>query len=111
MFMFVQDLTPVCIMQTHRREVLFLQGANIHHFSGYSKTCYKKLFTPVESHASAVSLLKSGEQCDTKAINNNNNNNIINMHANTRFCANMQQTKFPSEWGGVGGGVVDGCIP
>ena len=30
-------------------------------FGGYSKTCYKKLFTHVESHASAVSLLKSGE--------------------------------------------------
>ena len=28
---------------------------------GYSKTRYKKLFTHVDSHASAVSLLKSGE--------------------------------------------------
>ena len=28
---------------------------------GYSKTLYKKLFTHVESHANAVSLLKSGE--------------------------------------------------
>ena len=27
----------------------------------YSKTCYKKLVTHVESHASAVSLLESGE--------------------------------------------------
>ena len=33
--------------------------------------CYKKLFTHVESHASAVSLLESGEQCYIKAINNN----------------------------------------
>ena len=33
----------------------------VHHFGGYSKTRYKKLFTHVESHASAVSLLKSGE--------------------------------------------------
>ena len=32
----------------------------VHHFGGYSKTRYKKLFTHVESHASAVSLLKSG---------------------------------------------------
>ena len=33
----------------------------VHHFGGYSKTRYKKLFTHVESHASAVSLLGSGE--------------------------------------------------
>ena len=26
----------------------------VHHFGGYSKTRYKKLFTHVESHASAV---------------------------------------------------------
>ena len=31
------------------------------HFGGYSKTRYKKLVTRIESHASAVSLLKSGE--------------------------------------------------
>ena len=31
------------------------------HFGGYSKTRYKKLFTHVESHASALSLLESGE--------------------------------------------------
>ena len=37
------------------------------------KTRYKKLFTHVESHASAMSLLESGEQCEIKAINNNNN--------------------------------------
>ena len=37
------------------------------------KTRYKKLFTHVESHASAVSLLESGEQRYIKAINNNNN--------------------------------------
>ena len=53
-----------------------------------------------------MSLLKSREQYYTKAINNNNNNNIINMHANTKFGANIQQTKFPSEFGGVGGGGV-----
>jgi len=33
----------------------------ITHFGGYSKTRYKKLFTHVASHASAVSLLESGE--------------------------------------------------
>ena len=33
--------------------------------------------THVESHASAVSLLESGEQRYIKAINNNNNNNIV----------------------------------
>ena len=31
------------------------------HHGGYSKTRYKKLFTHVESHASAVSLPESGE--------------------------------------------------
>ena len=33
----------------------------VHHFGGYLKNGYKKLFTHVESHASAVSLLESGE--------------------------------------------------
>ena len=45
----------------------------LHHFGGYSKTRYKKLFTHVESHASAVSLLESGEQRYIKAINTNDN--------------------------------------
>ena len=36
-------------------------SAVVHHFGGYSKTRYKKLVTHVESHASAVSLLESGE--------------------------------------------------
>ena len=44
----------------------------VHHFGGDSKTRYKKLFTHAESHASAVSLLESGEQRYIKAINNNN---------------------------------------
>ena len=35
---------------------------------GYSKTRYKKLVTHAESHASAVSLLESGEQHYIKAI-------------------------------------------
>ena len=47
-------------------------------YSEYSKTRYKKLFTHVESHASALSLLESGEQRYIKAINNNNNNNNNN---------------------------------
>ena len=33
----------------------------VHHFGGYLKTCYKKIVTHVESHASAVSLLESRE--------------------------------------------------
>ena len=40
------------------------------------KTRYKKLFTHVESHASAVSLLESGEKRYIKAINNNNNTRV-----------------------------------
>ena len=40
------------------------------HFRRYSKTRYKKLVTHVESHASAVSLLESGEQRYSKATNN-----------------------------------------
>ena len=37
------------------------------------KNLYKKLFIYVESHASALSLLESGEERYTEAINNNNN--------------------------------------
>ena len=33
----------------------------VNHSGGYSKTRDEKLFTHVESHASAVSLLESGE--------------------------------------------------
>ena len=39
------------------------------------KHAIKKLFTHVESHVSAVSLLESGEQRYIKVINNHNNNN------------------------------------
>ena len=50
------------------------------------KTRYKKkLFTHVESHASAVSLLESGEQRYIKAINNNNNE-----HA--KFVSDVRET-------------------
>ena len=39
---------------------------------GHSKTCYKKLVTHVDSHASVVSLLESREQRYIKVINSNN---------------------------------------
>ena len=38
-----------------------MPALQVHHFGGYSKTRYKKLVSHVESHASAVSLLESGE--------------------------------------------------
>ena len=38
------------------------------------------LFTHVESHASAVSLIESGDLCYIKAINNNNNNTHTHTH-------------------------------
>ena len=47
-----------------------MPALRVHHFGGYSKTRYEKLFTHVESHASAVSLLNSGEPRYIKAINN-----------------------------------------
>ena len=40
----------------------------VHHFGGYLKMGYNKLFTHVESCASTVSLLESGEQRYRKAI-------------------------------------------
>ena len=42
------------MVYTERAEMAAVVG-------GYSKTRYKKLFTHVESHASAVSLLESGK--------------------------------------------------
>ena len=33
----------------------------VHHFGGYSKMHYKKLFAHAESHVSAVSLLENGK--------------------------------------------------
>ena len=44
------------------------------------KRAIKKLFTHVESHASAVSLLESGELRYIKAINNNNTPSIAVRH-------------------------------
>ena len=46
-----------------------LRGDKAYHFSGYSKTHYKKLVTHVAPHASAVSLLKRAEN---SAITNQN---------------------------------------
>ena len=41
-----------------------------HHFGGYSKTHYKKIFIHAESHASTVCMPESGKQRYIKAINN-----------------------------------------
>ena len=48
---------------------------------------FKKLFTHVESHASAVSVLESGEQSCIKEINSNNNCSLC-VHFNL-FCVCM----------------------
>ena len=48
-----------------------MPALSVHHFGGYSETRYKKLVTPVDSHASAVSLLESEDWRYIKAINNN----------------------------------------
>ena len=47
-----------------------MSALQVHLFGGYSKLRYKKVVTPVESHASAESLLESGEQRYIEAINN-----------------------------------------
>ena len=62
------------------------------------KTRYKKLFTHVESHASAVSLLESGEQRYIKAINNNIKQsetwvNILFVNENTHLTATGREIK------------------
>ena len=52
-----------CMVYTESIEMAAVSCGTSHAsaVSGYSKTCYKKLVTHVESHASAVSLPKSGE--------------------------------------------------
>ena len=51
-----------CTQNAPRRQQFHVAPAmQVHHFGGYSKTRYKKLFTHVESHASALRLLESGE--------------------------------------------------
>ena len=57
MFLFLHYFTIKIYTLAHQQK----QKQIIHHFGGYSKTRYKKLVTHVESHASAVSLLESGE--------------------------------------------------
>ena len=67
-----------CMVYTERAEMAAVSCGTSHASAvstplrGYSKMCNKKLFTHVESHASAVSLLESGEQRYIKAINDNN---------------------------------------
>ena len=68
-----------CMVYRERAEMAAVScgtshASAVHHFGGYfKKTRYKKLVTHVESHASALSLLESGEQRYIKVINNNNN--------------------------------------
>ena len=64
-----------------------MSALEVHHFGEYLKTRYKKLVTHVESHASAMSLLESGEQRHIKAIiiNNNNNNTSSFQAASSSF--------------------------
>ena len=54
---------------------------------------YKKLFTHVESHASAVNLLESREQRYIKAINSNNNIIIFSARITPIFNARYFQRK------------------
>ena len=55
------------------------------------KTHYTKLVTHVEAHASAVSLLESGEQCYIKATNNNSNNKASWQNESEEM---MEQTRY-----------------
>ena len=55
---------------------------------------YKKLFTHVESHASAVSLLESRELRYIKAINNNNTENLEQIFNNVLNLWLAQQTNL-----------------
>ena len=60
-----------CVVYTERAEAAAVSrgtsrvtnqtALEVHHFGGYLKTRYKELVVHVESHASAVSLLESGE--------------------------------------------------
>ena len=66
-----------CTQNAPRRQQFHVAPAlpalQVQHFGGDLKTCYKKLVTHVESHASAVSQLESGEKRNIKASINNNN--------------------------------------
>ena len=68
-----------CMVYTERADTAAVScgtshASAAHHSGGYSKTVtrYEKLFTRVESPASAASLLESGEWNYIKAINNKN---------------------------------------
>ena len=58
----------------------------VHHFGEYLTVHYKKLFTLVESHASILTLLESGEWRYIKVINNNILQEVK--------CANIYQMHF-----------------
>ena len=66
------DMVHGCVVYTERTDTAAV-SCGTSHFSVFSKIyIYIKLVTHVESHVSAASLLKSGEQCYyIKAINNN----------------------------------------
>ena len=49
------------MVYTERAEMAAVSCGTSHASAGYSKMRYKKLLTRAESHASAVSLLESGE--------------------------------------------------
>ena len=61
------DMVHGCMVYTERAELAAVScgtsqaSAVSTPLRGYSKTRYKKLFTHIESHANAVSLLESGE--------------------------------------------------
>ena len=57
----IMHIVVIVLCSDHSYVMHSLVIVILHHFSGYSKTRYKKLFTHVKSHASAVSLLESGE--------------------------------------------------
>ena len=52
----------------------------VHRFGGYSRARYKKVVIRVESHASAMSLVESGEEGHIKVINNNNTSTSTTIH-------------------------------
>ena len=68
-----------CTQDAPRRQQFYVAPAmsalQVQNFGGYSKTRYKKLVAHMESHANAVSLPESREQCYIKATNNKNNRN------------------------------------
>ena len=78
------DMVQGCMEYTERAEMAAV--SRVHHFSGYSKMSHKKLYTQVESHVSAVSVLESGEQRYIKVINNSNNKTSHLQYTVQRVC-------------------------